>query len=275
MLAASREHSTSEVVRVIHAALDAGVGVIDVADVYAPSAPWTGQGERLVGEALRQWNGDRTRVVVATKGGHILGSHPQDIARNGAPAHLKAACEASLRALGVERIDLYQLHSVDPDVPLEESVGALEDLKRQGKVDAIGLSNVGRAQIAAALKLGVNLASIQNRMSVAAAQARKSLEFCDQNGLAFLAYSPLAREGAGDLGVKFAALEEIARARNVSPQRVALAWLLALAGNVIPIPGATKVQHVLDNVAARECVLSEAEIELIDAASARVGEGRE
>lgn len=270
MLAASQEHSTAEVIRVIHGALDAGVTLIDVADVYAPSKSWTGQGERLVGEALRQWSGDREGLVVATKGGHLLGAHPRDVARNGSPAHLKTACEASLRALGVEQIDLYQLHSVDPAVPLEESVGALRDLQREGKVRAIGLSNVGRAQIAAMLDIGAGIASVQNRMSVAAPQARKSLEFCAERKVAFLAYSPLAREDAGSLGAKFTVLDTIAQSRGVTPQRVALAWLLALGDNVIPIPGATKIEHVLDNIAAAECALSADEIAEINAASAAI-----
>jgi aryl-alcohol dehydrogenase-like predicted oxidoreductase len=271
MLAASTTHAIDDVVRVIHGALDAGVTLIDIADVYAPSTCWTGQGERLVGEALRQWGGDRGRLVVATKGGHVLGAHPRDVARNGSPAHLRAACESSLRALGAERIDLYQLHSVDPAVPLEESVGALRDLQREGKVGAIGLSNVGRAQIAAMLDLGADIASVQNRMSVAAPQARKSLEFCGERGVAFLAYSPLAREDAGALGAKFHVLTRIALAHGVSPQRVALAWLLALGDTVIPIPGATKLEHVLDNIAAADCILSAAEIADIDAASMATG----
>lgn len=261
-LAASLLHSIDDGLGVIHAALDAGIRLLDVADVYAPNRHWVGQGERLVGEALRRWSGNRNEVVVATKGGHLLGDDPLAITPDGRPEHLVAACEASLRALGVDRIDIYQLHSVDPATPLERSMEALARLREQGKIAHIGLSNVNRGQLALACGVAP-VVSVQSRYSVLATQAAKVLEMCGERDIAFLAYSPLGRSEAASIGATVEAVGRVAARHGVSPQRIALAWLLAQGDHVLPLPGATSKNHPSDNVAAGQLQLTPADLEEI------------
>ena len=252
-----------QAVRVIHAALDAGVTLIDTADAYCQRAGETGHNERLIAKALASYPGDAGDVLVATKGGH---TRPGDgsWALDGSPAHLRAAAEASLKALGVDAIGLYQFHRPDPKVPYEESVGALRDLLDAGKIRLAGISNANIEQIETARRvLGENnLASVQNEFSPAFTTSEPELSYCGGLGVAFLPWSPLG--GGGDatrrLGELHPAFGEVARARGVSPQRVALAWMLAKSPTVIPIPGARRAETLLDSLAAAEEELTPEEL---------------
>jgi aryl-alcohol dehydrogenase-like predicted oxidoreductase len=194
-------------------------------------------------------------VLVATKGGH---TRPPDgsWALDGSPQHLRAACEASLQALGVEAIGLYQYHRPDPGVPYAESLGALEELRQEGKVRLVGISNADVDQIELALAT-TQLAAVQNEFSPAFRSSRPELELCARHGIAFLPWSPLggATRAAG-LGREHAAFAEVAAERGVSPQQVALAWELAQADVVIPIPGARRSASILDSVAACDLELT-------------------
>ena len=250
-------------VRTIHAALDAGVTLVDTADAYCTDASEVGHNERLVAMALASWPGDRDAVLVATKGGHTRpgGRWEQD----GRPEYLKAACEASLAALGVEAIGLYQYHRVDPKVPFAESVGALKDLRDAGKVRLVGLSNVNEAQIDEAAGI-VEVASVQNEFSPRFRRSEGELRHCGERGIAFLPWSPLGgtRE-AGQLGDRHRAFAEVARAHGVSSQQVALAWELAKGPHVVPIPGASRPETITDSLRAADLRLSSNELARLDA----------
>ena len=250
---------------VIRAALDAGVRLIDTADVYCLDESDIGHNERLVAEALRGWSGPRDEVVVATKGGLTRPGGRWE--RDGRPEHLRAACERSLRALGVERIALYQLHAPDPAVPFEESVGALAELRREGKIRWAGLSNVSVPQIRAAEAI-VPVASVQNRLNpfFREALADGVVEYCEEQGIGFLAYSPT---GGGRLNRKLPqhpVVRPVAERLGVSAHAVVLAWVLAQSGTVIVIPSARRVAHALDSVGAGELELSPDDLAAIDQA---------
>jgi len=249
-------------IRTIHAALDAGVTLIDTADAYCLDGSEIGHGERLVRKALDAWPGDRDRVLVATKGGHTREGREWGL--DGRPEHLRQACEASLRALGVEAIGLYQLHRPDPKVPFLESVGALAELRAAGKVLLVGLSNVGVDQIRQARQV-VEVASVQNEFSPRFRRSEGELVFCAAQRIAFLPWSPLGGIGRGrDLGGRHAAFAEVAAAHGVSPQRVALAWQLAKAPVVIPIPGASRPETITDSAAAATLRLSDDDLARLD-----------
>ena len=252
-------------VRTVHAALDAGVTLIDTADAYCLGHTEVGHNERLVAEALRRWGGDADAVLVATKGGHTR--PPDDSwALDGSPEHLRAACEASLRALGVEAIGLYQYHRPDPAVPYAESVGALEELRVEGKIRYVGISNADPDQIELALQT-TRLAAVQNEFSPAFRSSLPELQLCARHGVAFLPWSPLGgMAAAGRLGEEHAAFAEVAREREVSPQQVCLAWELAQADVVLPIPGASRPESITDSAAASELVLTPEELARLDAA---------
>lgn len=252
----------------IHAALDAGVTLIDTADAYHLKPGESGHNERLIARALATYGGDTSDVLVATKGGHLRpgdGSWTVD----GSPAHLREAAEASLKALGVDAIGLYQFHRPDPKVPYEESIGALKDLLDAGKIRLAGISNATVDQIDAARRiLGEgNLASVQNQFSPAFRSSEGELRHCADLGIAFLPWSPLGGIGqAGDLGARHSAVQEIAESHGVSPQQVTLAWLLALAPVVIPIPGASRPASITDSAQAADLVLTGAEVERLSSA---------
>jgi aryl-alcohol dehydrogenase-like predicted oxidoreductase len=249
-------------VRTIHAALDAGVTLIDTADAYCRDGSELGHGERLVAKALAAWSGDRGRVLVATKGGHTRPGREWGL--DGRPEYLRQACEASLRALGVEAIGLYQFHRPDPKVPFAESVGALAELKAAGKVRLVGLSNVSVDQVNQAREL-VDVASVQNEFSPRFRRSEGELAFCAAQGIAFLPWSPLGGIGRGrDLGGRHRAFAEVAEAHGVSPQRVALAWELAKAPVVIPIPGASRPETITDSLAAAGLRLSDDDLSRLD-----------
>jgi aryl-alcohol dehydrogenase-like predicted oxidoreductase len=249
-------------IRTIHAALDAGVTLIDTADAYCRDDSEVGHGERLVAKALAAWPGDRDRVLVATKGGHTRPGGEWDL--DGRPEHLREACEASLRALGVEAIGLYQFHRPDPKVPFAESVGAMAELKAAGKVRLVGLSNVRVDQIRQAREL-VEVASVQNEFSPRFRRSEGELAWCAANRIAFLPWSPLGGIGRGrDLGGRHKAFAEVAAAHGVSAQQVALAWELAKAPAVIPIPGASRPETISDSAAAASLRLSADELASLD-----------
>jgi aryl-alcohol dehydrogenase-like predicted oxidoreductase len=251
-------------VRTIHAALDAGVTLIDTADAYCIDESEVGHGERLVARALTAWPGDRDRVLVATKGGHTREGGEWYL--DGRPEHLRQACEASLRALGVEAIGLYQFHRPDPKVPFAESVGAMAELKAAGKVRLVGLSNVSVDQIKQARQL-VQVASVQNEFSPRFRRSEGELAFCAAEGIAFLPWSPLGGIGRGrDLGGRHRAFGEVAEAHGVSAQQVALAWQLAKAPAVIPIPGSSRPETITDSAAAASLRLSDDELARLDRA---------
>ncbi|MEW2411262.1 aldo/keto reductase [Streptomyces griseoviridis] len=249
----------------LHAALDAGVTLIDTADAYHRDADEVGHNETLIAKALagHDRGGD---VLVATKGGHLRpgdGSWTLD----GSPRHLREACEASLRRLGVEAIGLYQFHRPDLKVPYAESVGALRDLLDEGKIRLAGVSNADPAQIREANDiLGGRLVSVQNQFSPAFRSSEPELRLCDELGIAFLPWSPLGGiSRAGELGSRFAPFARIAERHGVSPQRVCLAWMLAKSPVVVPIPGASRPETIRDSVAAAELALTAEEIADLDA----------
>jgi aryl-alcohol dehydrogenase-like predicted oxidoreductase len=254
-------------IRTIHAALDAGVTLIDTADAYHLHAGETGHNERLIARALASYPGDTSGVLVATKGGHL---RPGDGAWtvDGSPAHLQAAAEASLKALGVDAIGLYQFHRPDPKVPYEESIGALSELLDAGKIRLIGISNASIEQIDVARRvLGEgNLASVQNEFSPAFRSSEGELRHAAAHGIAFLPWSPLGGIGrAGKLGARHTTFAEVADAHGVSPQQVTLAWMLAKAPVVIPIPGASRPESITDSAQAAGLVLSDGELARLDA----------
>jgi aryl-alcohol dehydrogenase-like predicted oxidoreductase len=251
-------------IRTIHAALDAGVTLIDTADAYCIDQTEVGHGERLVAKALAAWPGDRDRVLVATKGGHTREGGEWNL--DGRPEHLRQACEASLRALGVEAIGLYQFHRPDPKVPFAESVGAVAELKAAGKVRLVGLSNVSVDQIRQARQL-VQVASVQNEFSPRFRRSEGELAFCAAEGIAFLPWSPLGGIGRGrELGGRHRAFGQVAEAHGVSAQQVALAWQLAKAPAVIPIPGSSRPETITDSAAAAGLRLGEDELARLDRA---------
>ena len=250
-------------VRTVHAALDAGVTLIDTADAYCLDDTEVGHNERLVATALASWPGDHDAVLVATKGGHTRPGGRWDL--DGRPEHLKAACEASLAALGVEAIGLYQFHRPDPKVPFAESVGALAELKEEGKVRLVGLSNVDVGQIDEAAGI-VEVASVQNEFSPRFRRSEGELRHCGERGIAFLPWSPLGGiSAAGRLGDRHGAFADVARARGASPQRVALAWALAKGPHVVPIPGASRPETITDSVQAADLELTLDELARLDA----------
>jgi aryl-alcohol dehydrogenase-like predicted oxidoreductase len=250
----------------IHAALDAGVTFIDTADAYHLDSSDVGHNELLIAEGLATYGGDVSNVLVATKGGHTRpGGGAWDI--DGSPEHIKAACDGSLKRLGVEAIGLYQHHRPDPTVPYAETIGALADLLDDGKIRMAGISNADPRQIREAQQvLGGRLVSVQNQFSPAFRSSRPELELCADMGIAFLPWSPLGGIGtADDLGSRHAAVAEVAAERGVSPQRVTLAWMLALSPVVVPIPGASRPETARDSAAAADLELTADEVARLSA----------
>lgn len=256
----------AQAIATIRAALDSGVTLIDTADSYHWHADELGHNELLVARALATSGGDRDRVLVATKGGR---GRPGDGSWTvtGTPQYLKRACEGSLRRLGVAEIGLYQLHKPDPQVPWAESVGALKELLDEGKIRMVGISNVTVEQIRQAQQiLGTALVSVQNRYSPAVRTSEDQLRLCAELGLAFLPWSPLggiSRSSLDDASQQPApgtAFHQVASERGVSPQQVALAWLLARSPMVIPVPGASRPASIQDSARAADLVLTPSEL---------------
>jgi aryl-alcohol dehydrogenase-like predicted oxidoreductase len=241
-------------VAVLRRAVELGVQFVDTADSYGPEVS-----EQLIAEALSPYPDD---LVVATKGGYLRDG-PDQWRPDGRPEHLRAACEGSLRRLGVEQIDLYQFHVPDPAVPFVESVGALVALRDEGKIARIGLSNVDVDQVRSAVAL-TPIASVQNRYNLGARQSDPVIELADELGYAFIPWAPVGgrRAGEGD------ALAAVAERHGASPVQVAIAWQLARSPQVLPIPGTGSVDHLEENVAAAAISLSEDDVAELAAASA-------
>jgi aryl-alcohol dehydrogenase-like predicted oxidoreductase len=252
--------SKDEAIATVHAALDAGVTLIDTADIYTPEWDQVGHNERIVGEAVRSWSGAASDIFIATKGG-IVPKPEQPWGRDGSLAYLRSAVDASAQNLGVDVIDLYQYHRPDRSMVYGEIIENLATLQRDGKVRAIGISNASVEEIEIARDvLGEGgLASVQNEFSPRHPGSIDELRYCAEHGIAFLPWSPLGGTGGGarDVGDRFAVFTEIGEAYDVSPQRVVLAWELSLGENVIPIPGARRATSIVDSAAAAELELSE------------------
>jgi aryl-alcohol dehydrogenase-like predicted oxidoreductase len=248
---------------VFKAALDAGVTFWDTADSYCLNDRETNHNERLIAWAIARL-GVAGRVVVASKGGMV---RPRGAwLTDGRPEHLRRACEASLQALGVEQIFLYQFHWPDPNVPYAESLGAMAELQREGKVRHVGISNVNAAQLGQAQGI-VRVETVQNRCNPtdAADVSNGLVDLCAQQGVTYIPYSPLGGgSGFRQMG-RQRVLAGIAKAHGVSAYRVALAWLLAKGAHVLPIPGASRAASIADSAAAAQLTLTQDDLQRIDA----------
>ncbi len=231
--------------RVLQRVVERGITLIDTADSYGPDVS-----ERLIAEALHPYP---QGLVIATKGG-LTRPAPGRWDRNGRPDHLRKACESSLKRLKVDRIDLYQLHAPDPEVPLEESLGALAELQAQGKIRHIGVSNVSVEELRHACAC-VAVASVQNRYNVGDRHHEPVLEECTKMGIAFLPWHPLA---GADADTEL--LARVADRHGASPSQVALAWLLARSPVIAPIPGTASVRHLEENIVAADLTLTDTDL---------------
>ena len=241
-----------EAFAVLRRALELGTNFIDTADAYGPYIS-----EQLIREALYPYP---SGLLIATKGGQVRPRREEWVA-DGRPEHLRAACEASLTRLKLERIDLYQLHRPDPQVPFEDSVGELGKLQKEGKIRHIGLSNVDPGQLAKARGI-VKVVSVQNRYNVADRGSDTVLAICEKEQIAFIPWGPLAQQAQANSTPpkSLGALQAIAKARNIDIEEAALAWLLARSPAMLPIPGTSKVAHLEDNVGAAKIKLTPQEM---------------
>ncbi len=243
----------AEAKRVLRRALELGVNFIDTADAYGPSVS-----ERLIAEALYPYPHG---LVIATKGG-MLRDGPGQWRPDGRPEHVRAACEGSLARLRLDRIDLYQLHRPDPRVPLEESLGALVDLQREGKIRHIGVSNVTLEELRLAREVA-GVVAVQNRYNLIDRGSQDVLDRCTADWIPFLPWFPLA---TGDLTRGAGVVARVAEAHGATPAQVALAWLLQCSPVMVPIPGTSVVSHLEENVAAAGLLLEPSEMAALDAA---------
>ena len=230
--------------------LELGVNLIDTADSYGPDVS-----EELIADALRPYPDD---LLIATKGG-LERTGPGEWPSNGDPDHLKRACDGSLRRLGLDTIELYQMHRPDERVPYEESIGALVELKEAGKIRHIGVSNVSVEQLQTALEL-TEVVTVQNNYNLTNRDSEDVLETCEQRGIGFIPYFPLAM---GSLAESGSAVTEAAHRHDAAPGQVALAWLLHRSPVMLPIPGTSSVDHLEENVAAALLDLDEDEVTAI------------
>ena len=253
--------------RAIHEALDLGITFIDTADAYSPDEETFGHNEELVARALASYGESTDHVLVATKGGHTRRGTDWEL--DGSPAHLRRACEASLRRLGGDAIGLYQHHRPDPKVPYAETIGGLRDLLEAGLIVKAGISNADPEQIRLAHGiLGDGLAAVQNQYSPKYRSSEPELELCAAMGLAFLPWSPLGgMSEAGELGSAFAVFGEVADTYGVSPQQVCLAWELAKSPVVVPIPGASRPETIADAARAASLKLADSDLARLDRAA--------
>jgi pyridoxine 4-dehydrogenase len=241
-----------ECIRVLRRAVELGVNFIDTADSYGPNVS-----EELIREALHPYDG----VVVATKAG-LLRTAPDDWTPLGFPAYLRQEAEMSLRRLGVDTIDLFQLHRIDPKFPAEDQVGELLKLQQEGKIRHIGLSEVTTEQLQAAQQVAP-IVSVQNMYNVTVRTAEPLVDACEAQGIGFIPWFPLA---AGPLAAPDGPLQRIAADHHATPSQLALAWLLKRSPVMLPIPGTSKVAHLEENVAAAEIELSDEEFETLSKA---------
>ncbi|MDB5353892.1 MAG: Pyridoxine 4-dehydrogenase [Phycisphaerales bacterium] len=240
-----------EAIAVLRRAVELGINLIDTADSYGPEVA-----EHLIAEALYPYP---RGLVIATKGG-FQRPGPDKWVEDGRPEHLRAACEGSLRRLRLQRIDLYQLHRIDPKVPMEDQIGALLALQREGKIRHIGLSEVRVDQIEAVRRLAT-IVSVQNRYNLVDRKSEDVLNYCTREKLGFIPWFPLA---VGDLAKPGGPLAPIAQRLNVLPSQVAIAWLLKKSPVMLPIPGTSKVKHLEENTAAALIELDDATMEQLE-----------
>jgi aryl-alcohol dehydrogenase-like predicted oxidoreductase len=241
----------TEAIRVLRRAVELGINFIDTANSYGP-----GVSEEIIAEALHPYP---PGLVIATKGGFDRPG-PNQWVENGKPEHLRSACEGSLRRLRLDRIDLYQLHRIDPKVPTEDQLGTLRDLQTQGKIKHIGLSEVSVRQIQHAQTI-VPIVSVQNRYSVADRGSEDVLQYCEKEKMGFIPWFPLA---AGRVSGTESPISRISARWKATPSQVALAWLLARSPVILPIPGTSKVQHLEENVAAAELQVDASKMQELD-----------
>lgn len=244
----------AEARRVLRRAVELGTTLIDTADSYGPEVS-----ERLIAEELHPYPDG---LVIATKGG-LLRDGPGRWRPDCRPERLREACEGSLRRLRLERIDLYQLHAVDPQVPLEDSVGTLAELREEGKVRHVGVSNVTVEQLERARRI-VPVISVQNRYSIVERASEDVLETCEREGIGFIPWFPLA---TGDLAKPGGPLARAAERHGAAPSQLALAWLLQRSNFMLPIPGTSSVEHLEENVGAAGLRLELDELEELAAAA--------
>ncbi|HEX8066873.1 MAG TPA: aldo/keto reductase [Thermoleophilaceae bacterium] len=247
-----------EALRVLRRAVELGVNLIDTADAYGPDVS-----EELIAEALHPYPDD---LVVATKGG-LVRPGPGRWETDGRPEHIREACEGSLRRLRLDRIDLYQFHAPDSDVPFEDSVGTFAELRDEGKVRLVGLCNVSAEQLERALEI-VPVVSVQNRYNLTDRDSEDVLEACERHGIGFIPWFPLA---TGDLARSGGPLDEAAQRHGAAPSQVAIAWLLARSGAMLPIPGTGSVAHLEENCAAAGIELDPEEVAALEAAAGADG----
>jgi len=237
--------------RLLRRVVESGVNLIDTADSYGPEVS-----ETLIAEALHPYPDG---LAIATKGG-LTRSGPGRWERDCRPERLKRCCEDSLRRLRLERIDIYQLHAVDPKVPLEDSIAALAELRDEGKIRHAAICNANVEELDRARSI-VEIVSVQNRYNLVDRASEDVLQMCERDGLAFLPWFPLA---TGDLANPGGPLDELAREHRVAPAQVALAWLLQHSPVTVPIPGTSSIEHFEENLAAAEIELSDASMEALD-----------
>ncbi|MCP3097989.1 aldo/keto reductase [Myxococcus sp. K15C18031901] len=242
----------AEAVRVLRRAVELGVDFIDTADSYGPYVS-----EEIIAEALHPYP---KGVVVATKAG-LVRTGPNQWFPVAAPKYLRQELEMSLRRLKLERIDLYQLHRIDPKVPVEESLGELKALQKEGKIRHIGLSEVGVAEIEQARKV-VDVVSVQNRYNLTDRVHEQVLDYCEREKLGFIPWFPLATGGLAKPG---SPLDSVAKKHQSTPAQIALAWLLARSPVMLPIPGTSSVKHLEENLAGAELKLDKSELAAVDA----------
>jgi aryl-alcohol dehydrogenase-like predicted oxidoreductase len=242
--------------RVLQRAVELGVNFIDTADSYGPEVS-----ERLIAEALHPYPAG---LVIATKGG-LTRQGPEQWAPVGRPEYIQQCVEMSLRRLKLERIDLYQLHRIDPKVPAEETLGVLEELQRAGKIHHIGLSEVSTKEIKRAKKI-VSIVSVQNRYNLVDREHEEVLNYCEKHNLGFIPWFPVA---AGDLAQPGGPLDHAAQKHNATVAQLSLAWLLHRSPVILPIPGTSSVDHLEENVAAADLKLSQEEWEEVEKAAAK------
>jgi pyridoxine 4-dehydrogenase len=244
----------AEARRVLRRVVELGVNLIDTADSYGPEVS-----ENLIAETLHPYP---EGLVIATKGG-MRRTGPGRWPRDARPERLKECCEASLRRLRLERIDLYQLHGPDPQVPLEDSLGALKELQDEGKIRHVGVSNVSADELERARAV-VEVVTVQNRYNLTDRHSEDVLDACDRDGIGFIPWFPLA---VGELVRAGGPLDELARSRDATPGQLALAWLLARSPVMLPIPGTASVEHLEENVAAASIELAPDEVERLEDAA--------
>ncbi len=240
-----------EAIAVLKRSLELGVNLIDTADAYGPDVS-----ENLIAEALYPYPPE---LVIATKGGLLRGG-PNNWYPDGRPEHLREALEGSLKRLKRDQIDLYQLHRPDPNVPFEDSIGALVELQKQGKIRLIGLSNVDTDQLKHAQAI-TKIVTVQNRYNLTDRASEDVLDACEASGVGFIPWFPLS---TGELAKEGGGLDHIAKAHNATPSQIALAWLLKRSAVMLPIPGTSSVEHLEENVKGAGIQLSDADFAALD-----------